>query len=109
MHLHTKQCCNHEFTAKDIIPPLMNQEQALNQKHDPNLYGGNVKKFAQAVCPECGKNYLLWLKPDKQGSWDVITISNYEVIDVDIEDEVIDDNTTESNINETVKGKKVKL
>lgn len=79
MHLNTKQCpCGeHEFTVKDIIPPLMNQAEALQRKHDPDLFGGNVKKFSKALCPDCGKEVLLWLKPH-DNSWKVITISTAE-------------------------------
>jgi len=58
-----KKCCDHVFTAKDIKGPLMNQQQALGN-NERGLLGGNVKRFADAECPQCGKKYLLWLKPE---------------------------------------------
>lgn len=73
MHLHTTKCCNHTFTANDIQGRLMTQEEALGT-NDVNLYGGNVKSFAKTTCPECGKEYLLWLKP-QSGTYQVLTIS----------------------------------
>jgi len=51
----------------------MSQQEALGT-NDVNLYGGNVKKFAKARC-ECGKKYLLWLKPE-YNTFRVITMSN---------------------------------
>lgn len=78
MHLRTSQCCNHTFSVKDVKPPLLNMQQALSRKNDPNFYGGNVKKFSKAQCPECQTKYILWLKPDGRGSWSVVTISPEE-------------------------------
>lgn len=66
-HLATTKCeCGHQFTAKDIKPPLL-------KVNDPKLYGGNVKRQSKAEC-ECGKTYLLWLKPE-HNTYTVKTIS----------------------------------
>lgn len=73
MHLNTTRCCNHTFTAKDIQGRIMSQKEALGT-NDLHLFGGNVKRFADTECPECGKKYLLWLKPEKN-SYTVKTIS----------------------------------
>lgn len=73
MHLQTTKCCNHIFTSSDIIAPLMSQEQALGT-NDVHLYGGHAKRFAKTKCPECGKEYIMWLKP-KSGTYKVLTIS----------------------------------
>lgn len=73
MHLGTTQCCNHTFTAKDIQGRLMSQQEALGT-NDVHLYGGNAKRFSNTICPECGTEYILWLKPEG-GSYRVLTIS----------------------------------
>lgn len=66
-HLQTTKCeCGHQFTAKDIKPPLL-------KVNDPKLYGGNVKRQSKAECT-CGKTYLLWLKPE-HNTYTVKTIS----------------------------------
>lgn len=55
------KCCNHTFTAKDVKPPLLRQQQALgtDEKH---LLGGRAERFSKTECPECGKEHILWLK-----------------------------------------------
>lgn len=78
-HLGTISCCTHTFTAADITPPLMTQNQAFGT-YDGNLYGGNAQRFAKAVCPDCERSYLLWLQP-KGGSYRVLTISALESVE----------------------------
>ena len=73
LHLSTKTCCDYEFTAKDIIPPLMSQKQAVSSQ-ERHLYGGTVTRFSNAKCPVCETEYVLWLKPVR-GSYGVVTIS----------------------------------
>lgn len=66
MNLRTTKCkCGYEITNKDIIPPLMNMEEAKGY-YDPNFYGGNISKFAKAKC-KCGKVYLTYLKTENNG------------------------------------------
>ena len=60
-HLKTTQCCGHTFTANDIKGRLMSQQEALGT-NDPHLYGGNVERFAKTECPNCGKEYIMWMK-----------------------------------------------
>ncbi|RAV22210.1 hypothetical protein DQG23_04460 [Paenibacillus contaminans] len=74
MHLNTTQCCNHTFTGSDIKGRLLNQINLFGTD-DKHLYGGNVKRFAETSCPECGKEYYLWLKQKGQ-TWRVLTISD---------------------------------
>jgi len=70
-HLNTIKCeCGHQFTAKDIKPPLL-------KVGDPKLYGGNVKRQSPVDCPGCGKKYLLWLKPE-HNTYTVKTISRVD-------------------------------
>jgi len=57
--LTTKCKCGHEFTTRDIQSKLVNME-IVKGYYDPNFYGGNVKKFAEAKCT-CGKLYWLYL------------------------------------------------
>lgn len=76
-HLGRKTCCDYEFTAKDIIPPLMNQRQAISS-NERNLYGGNAQRFSKAICPICQREYILWLTPER-GSWRVLTISGNDL------------------------------
>lgn len=76
-HMGTTKCCNHTFTAKDIKPPLMKQQQALGT-NDPHLYGGNAKTFASAECPECNEPYILWMKPQSP-NYKVLTISKAQM------------------------------
>ena len=74
MHLNTIHCkCGYEFTKQNIKPPLIGAAQAIGKKQK-NFYGGNVDKFCEANCPDCDKEYLLWLKQIGQ-TWKVITIS----------------------------------
>lgn len=75
-HLQRTKCCNHTFTAKDIIPPIMKQKEALGTNHH-HLYGGNAKSFAKAKCPECGKPYMLWMKAQSP-NYKILTISDDE-------------------------------
>jgi len=70
------QCCSYKFTAKDIKPPLVTQQQVFG-KYDPNLLGGRVKRFSKARCPECGREWLLWLKPVHQ-SYEVAKVTPLE-------------------------------
>lgn len=76
-HMMTTKCCNHTFTAKDIKPPLMKQQQALGS-NDPHLYGGNAKVFAGTECPECGEHYILWMK-QRSPNYKVLTISKAQI------------------------------
>jgi len=71
-HLNTVSCCGHTFTAQDIKPPLMTAEKAFGKKE--RMYGGRATWFANANCPECGKEYVLWLEP-KAPNYRVLTIS----------------------------------
>ncbi|PWV90255.1 hypothetical protein DFQ01_14431 [Paenibacillus cellulosilyticus] len=73
MHLNTKKCCDHVFDVADIKPPLLRQPEVF-QTVDPNLYGGNAQRFTEATCPQCEKDYYLWLKQEGQ-SWRILTIS----------------------------------
>lgn len=93
MHLNTKQCCGHEFTANNIKGRLMSQQEALGTNNF-HLWGGNAKKFAETVCPVCEKEYLMWLKP-QGGNYRVLTISNLssdneeeKIVEVETEEEV---------------------
>jgi hypothetical protein len=74
-HLNTVSCCGHTFTAQDIKPPLMTAEKAFGTRE--RMYGGRAKWFANANCPECGKEYVLWLEP-KAPNYRVLTISERE-------------------------------
>ncbi|OMF47712.1 hypothetical protein [Paenibacillus amylolyticus] len=76
-HMRTTKCCNHTFTAKDIKPPLMKQQQALGT-NDPHIYGGNAKVFAAAECPECNEQYILWMK-QQSPNYKVLTISKSQM------------------------------
>ena len=80
-HLNTKSCCGHTFTAQDIKSPLMSQKEALGT-NDPHLYGGNAQRFAYTQCPECEKEYILWLKRQAP-SYKVLTISHKNGEDAD--------------------------
>lgn len=73
-HLQRTTCCNHHFTANDIQPPIMKQREALGT-NEPHLYGGNAKSFAKTTCPECGKRYLMWMKP-KSPNYKILTLSD---------------------------------
>lgn len=72
-HLQTTKCCDHTFTFQDLKGRVMGQLEALGT-NDPKLYGGNAKRFGRAECPNCGKSYIMWLKP-KSPSYKVLTIS----------------------------------
>lgn len=74
-HLSTTRCCSHEFTKQDIIAPLLTAKQALGTNE--RLYGGNAKWFARGKCPECSREYMLWLMPVPRG-YKVLTISEIE-------------------------------
>lgn len=74
-HLQRTTCCDHEFTPTDIKPPLVSAQQAFDTQE--RLYGGNAKWFARASCPDCGRQYWLWLMPIPRG-YKVLTISAVE-------------------------------
>jgi hypothetical protein len=67
-HLNTRQCeCGHIMTVHDKTGRLEPTKQN-------GLYGGNVKAFADGKCPNCDKQYKLWLRQHRN-SWDVVTLS----------------------------------
>jgi hypothetical protein len=67
-NLLTTVCeCGHSFNSKDVRPPLTAPESH-------KFYGGNVKYFCTSECPVCGKEYVLYLKPEK---------NTYTVIDME--------------------------
>lgn len=84
MHENTTQCCNHTFTVKDVKPPLLKQRQALSTQQR-GLFGGRIDRFSKAECPECQKEYLLWLEQIRNG-WKVITISKVHTKDDSLPD-----------------------
>jgi hypothetical protein len=73
-NLRSTQClCGYGFKPSDIKPPLRGQKDVFGTD-DPNFYGGVVKKFSKAVCPECGQPYLLYLKQGN-GQWTIKDIA----------------------------------
>jgi hypothetical protein len=58
--LTTKCECGHQFGASDIKPPLFSVAKVTGV-NDPGFYGGIVKKCSKAKCPQCGKEYYLYL------------------------------------------------
>lgn len=66
-NLQTTLCeCGYQFSHSDIKPPLIKVPQGF--------HGGNVQRFSEAECPQCGKAYSLWLKRIPN-SWAVSTIA----------------------------------
>lgn len=66
-HLQTRKCeCGHEFTAKDIKPPL--------NRVGRGFYGGNVDRTCEAACPKCREKYVLFIQQTGQ-TWRVVTIA----------------------------------
>lgn len=73
-NLRSTQCpCGYGFKPSDIKPPLRGQKDVFGTD-DPNFYGGVVKKFSKAACPECGQLYLLYLKQGN-GQWTIKDIA----------------------------------
>ena len=66
-NLNTTVCeCGYKFERRDIKPPLEGVEHGF--------YGGRVKRKCAAVCPKCGKEYKLYLKPE---------YNSYTIIDME--------------------------
>ena len=64
-NLLTTVCgCGHRMCAEDIKTPII-------KCGDPKFYGGRVTAFSDTECPECGKEYKLYIAPSNQ-TWDVI-------------------------------------
>ena len=54
----TKCECGHEFTMKDF--------QNLNRINQHGFYANNIKHFSPAICPDCKKEVILFLKQKGQ-------------------------------------------
>lgn len=64
-----KCSCGHEFTYNDIKPPII-------QNKDYNYYGGRVKYYVEAICPDCNKKlYLLLENYNNRDKYKVIDIA----------------------------------
>lgn len=63
-----KCCCGHEFTHKDVKPPII-------QNTDYRYYGGRVKYYVKAKCSKCKKEVYLLL--DNYNNKD-----KYKIIDI---------------------------
>jgi hypothetical protein len=82
-NLRSTQCpCGYGFKPSDIKPPLRGQKDVFGTD-DPNFYGGVVKKFSKAVCPECGQPYLLYLKQGN-GQWTIKDIAPIDESQIDM-------------------------
>lgn len=70
--------CGYQFTPRNISIPL--------RPVPKGFYNGNVKRFSDAICPECLEAYVLWIRPTGQ-SWKVVTMSKAVQLEEEAEKE----------------------
>ena len=70
--------CGHEFSHKDIKPPII-------QNTDYNFYGGRVKYYIKTKCPKCKKEvYLLLENYNNRDGYKVIDVAEDEQINTEV-------------------------